>query len=165
MTQSEPIITTARVDAFFASALRFLMWLFGAMLRLPAARRSTRLQRLLSLAERAVECVLFLKAVALYGPLPRRRRHPHAAPRGFRRKPGNRRSFMKSVRIRARKAGAFARIFALIEALTHPQAAVAYFYKQICKGLRGGRFVASAPPADALAHDALVAAIPSYDSS
>lgn len=166
MTQNRAIIiTTARVDAYFASALRLLAWLFGVMLRLPRAGRSVCLKRILSRAERTVEGVLFLRAVTFYGPLPRRRRHPHSTPRGFRRNLGNRRAFMKSVRIRAKKANAFTRVMALLDALAHPQSAVAYFLKQICAGLRGSRLVAVAPPAHALESRALLAACASCDSS
>jgi hypothetical protein len=54
---------------------------------------------------------------------------------------------------------------ALLEALTHPQSAVAHFFKQICRGLRGSRLVAVAPPTDALARNAFGAACASCDSS
>lgn len=166
MTQAQPIIiTTARVDAYFASALRLLGWLFGVIMRLPRTGRSARLKRLLSRAERTVECVLFLKAVTLYGPLPARRRCPRFAPRGFRRKLGNPRSFMKSARIRARRAGALARAIALIDALVRPQSGVAYFFKQICAGIRGSSLVAVAPPAHAPANKGPIAASPYCDSS
>jgi hypothetical protein len=54
---------------------------------------------------------------------------------------------------------------ALIDALAHPQSAVAYFLKQICAGLRGSALVAVAPPAHALESIALIASRASYDSS
>jgi len=146
VTQSKPLITTARVEAYAASALRLLCWLFGVLLRLGSSGRSARLKDLLSHAEGAVECILFLKAVALYGPPPQRRPHPRSAPPGFRRRTKNSRRFFKSAKIRARKAGPIARVIALLDALAHPEAAVGYFFKQICKGLRLSRLVAVAPP-------------------
>ncbi|MGQ0532251.1 MAG: hypothetical protein ACT4OF_06115 [Caulobacteraceae bacterium] len=151
MTQAHSIITASRVEAYVASALRLLGWLLGVILRLNPAGRSVRLRHLLSRAERAVECILFLRAVALYGPPPQRKRHPRSAPNGFRRVASNRGSFFSSVKIRARKAGALARVIALIDALTRPERAVAYFLKQICKGLRLSRLIVVAPPACALA--------------
>lgn len=157
MTKSRPIITIARADAYLASALRLLMWLFDVMLRLTLSGRSARLQRLLSRAERAVECALFLRAVALYGPPPSRRPRPAWAPHGFRRNRRSAGAFFKSVGIRARKASVLERVFALIEALTHPSRAVAYFLKQICRGLRGSHLVAVCPSALLLASCAAIA--------
>lgn len=149
MTQAQPIITTARVEAYFASALRLLGWLLGAILRLAPAGRSARLRSVLSRAERAVECILFLKAVARYGPPPQRRRHPRFAASGFRRIEARRlRLFF---RVRVRKASPLARVIALIEALAQPERAVAYFFKSICKGLHLARLAPVASPARTLA--------------
>ncbi len=146
VTQSKPLITTARVEAYAASALRLLCWLFGALLRLGPSGRSASLKHLLSHTEGAVECILFLKAVALYGPPPQRGPHPRSMPRGFRRRTKNSRRFFKSAKIRARKAGPIARVIALFDALARPETAVGYFFKQICKGLRLSGLVAVAPP-------------------
>jgi hypothetical protein len=157
MTQAQPIITTARVEAYVASALRLLGWLIGAILRIAPAGRSARLRTVLSRAECAVECILFLKAVARYGPPPQRRRHPRFAASGFRRSEGRRlRLFFRGAGVRARKAGPLARVLALIEALARPERAVAYFFKRICEGLHLARFAPVAPPARMLA-GALVA--------
>ncbi len=157
MTQPQPIITTVRVEAYVASALRLLSWLFGALLRIRPAGRGARLKHVLSRAELAVECILFLKAVALYGPPPQRRLHPRSTPPGFRRSASNRRAFFKSAKIRAGKTGPIARVIALFDALTRPEGAVAYFFKQICKGLRSASLVAVSPPALVLADEARVA--------
>ncbi|MFT3729082.1 MAG: hypothetical protein QM759_14760 [Terricaulis sp.] len=146
MTRTEPI-TQARVEAIAASALCLLGWLLGAILRLNPAGRSARLAHWLERAERGVEHILFLKALARYGPPPQRRRHPRSAPPGFRRVGRSTNGFFRSARIRARKANAFMRVLALIDALARPERAVAYFLKQICKGLRLSALVAIAPPA------------------
>jgi hypothetical protein len=152
MTQAQPIITTARVEAYFASALRLLGWLLVAILRLAPAGRSARLRAVLSRAERAVECILFLKAVARYGPPPQRRRHPRFAASGFRRMERRRlRLFFRGAGVRARKASPLARVIALMEALARPERAVAYFFRNICKGLRLARIAPVAPPACTLA--------------
>ena len=155
MPQVQTFITARRVEAYAASALRMLGWLLGAILRLNSAGRSVRLKHLLSRAEFAVECILFLKAVAPFPLQPQRRRYPRSPPPGFRRVARNRAAFIRSVGIRARKAGALTRVLALIGALTHPARAVAYFRKKIGKGMRLFGFVAVEPPADALVHSTL----------
>jgi hypothetical protein len=149
MAQAQPLITAVRVEAFTASALRLLGWLFALIVRLAATGRSARLREILSRAERGVESILFLKAVALYGPLPpRRKRHPRSTQQGFRRIENSRlRLFYRNAKIRARKATVLKRVIALIDALTRPERAVAYFFKRICKGLRLARIVPNAPPA------------------
>jgi hypothetical protein len=157
MTQPQPIITTVRVEAYVASALRLLGWLLGALLRIRPAGRGARLKHGLSRAEVAVESILLLKAVARYWAPPQRRVHPRATPPGFRRSARNRRAFFKRAKIRAVKARPIARVVALFDALTRPESAVAYFFKQICKGLRSASLVAVAPPALVLADEALVA--------
>ncbi len=132
MAQVQPLITARRVEAYAASAYRLLCWLLGVILRLNPAGRSVRLKHMLSRAELAVECILFLKAVAAYGPPPQRKHQPPSAPRGFRRIKHHRAPlFFRGAKIRARKAGAFARVIALIDALARPGRAVAYFLKQI----------------------------------
>lgn len=96
-------------------------------------------------AERAVELSLFLHAVALLGPLPRKKHRHCAAPPGARIVRSAGALFYKRAHIRARKANAIERIFALIDALQHPERAIAYFLKRIAKGLRSRRFVVAAP--------------------
>ena len=104
MIHRPPPITASRVEAYIASALRVLGWLFGAIVRFNLTGRSARLKHVLSRAERIVEQILFLKAVALYGPPPQRRaRNPRAAPPGFGRAVRSPASFLRSVNIRARK--------------------------------------------------------------
>lgn len=161
MTQSaRPLITQARVEAFIASALRLVGWLLGAIVRFGWSGRGARLRQALHFAERLVERIIFLKAIAAYGPAPLRprTRRPRFAPPGFRRVAGNQKFFYKCARIRARKAGALARVLALIEALTFPERAVRYFLKKMKKGLRLSRIVLFAPPNDALTCDVLCAA-------
>ncbi len=167
MSGAKLIITESRVEAYVTSALRVLAWLTGVILRLNGAGRSLSLRRALSLAERGVECALFLKAVALHGPPPQRRRpHPRSTPKGFRLAASYSGSFFRSANIRARKAGPLARVLALVEALTKPERAVAYFFKQICKGLRRTRLVLVAPAAENFTGGALFAApSASLDSS
>jgi hypothetical protein len=159
MTHNQPIITESRVEAYVASMLRLLGWLFAAILRLNPIGRSARLKRVLARAERTVEIILFLKAAALYGPPPQRKTHPRFAASGFRRIQGRRlRLFFRNAGVRARKASPLTRVIALIQALTRPQRAVAYFLKHITKGLHFGRVVATAPPACSFTRDALAAA-------
>ena len=165
MIHAQPIITTSRVEAYIASALRVLSWLFGAILNLKLTGRSARLRHALARAERTVERILFLKAVALYGPLPRRPRNPRAAPSGFRRVVRSSASFFRSAKVRARKANAITRVLALIEALTNPERTVAYFLKCITRGLRLAGLVAIAPAAAALTHSAARAGCGFCDSS
>ncbi len=152
MNRAEPIITTARAEAYSASLLRVLAWLLTLILRLAPIGRSARLRDWLSRAERTAESVLFLKAAALHGPPPRRKLHPRSAAPGFRRVEARRlRLFFRGAGVRARKASPLARVIALIEALANPQRAVVYFLKQIARGLHFGRLIPLAPPAYALA--------------
>ncbi|MGQ0531238.1 MAG: hypothetical protein ACT4OF_00930 [Caulobacteraceae bacterium] len=167
MTQAQPIITASRVEAYLVSALGLLGWLLGFILRIGASGRSARLEHLLSCAEHGVERILFLKAVLRYGPPPQRRNRHRSAPAGFRRVARRRRQlFYKNANIRARKAGPLRRVLALMDALANPERAIAYFLKRLCNGLCLSRLIAAAPPGDALARDALVAAAPTFiDSS
>lgn len=148
-----PIITTASVEVFFTSMLRLLSGLFGAILRFGWRGRSARLNRVLRQAERAVECLLFLKAVALHQPIGKRRRAPRFAPRGFRRVATRGRLMFRGARIRARHANAVERVIALIEALMHPARAVAHFLRKIRNGLTASHLVATAPPGEALTRE------------
>ncbi len=158
---TRPLITQSRVEAFSASALRLVVWLFGAIVRFGWSDRGVRLREALNFAERLLERIIFIKAIAAHGPAPQRprTRRPRFAPPGFRRVATNQRFFYKGARIRARKAGALARVLALIEALTFPERAMRHFLRKIKKGLRLSRIVLVAPPNDALARDALCAAL------
>ena len=149
MKPEPPPITQTRVEAYAASALAFLRRLFWDVLRLGLTGGSSRLRRLLSEAERAVERILFLHAVVRYGPLPAKRQRHAFAPRGFQIAHSRGALFFKRSTVRARKAGACARVLALISALLRPERAIAYFFKRICKGLRARRLIAAAPPAQA----------------
>lgn len=146
----QPIITESRVEVFTASALGFMCWLFGVIVRFGLSGRGKKLRDVLSYAERAVEFTIFLHAVARFGPLPKKKRRPPSAPPGFRVAQSRLKLFYKRANIRARKASAIERVFTLIEALQHPERAIAYFLKRIRKGLRGRRLVLIAPIADAL---------------
>jgi hypothetical protein len=165
MTQAQPIITASRVEAYVASALRLLGWLLSRIMVFSWRGRGACLKRVLSRVELAVECTLFLKAVARFGPPPQRKRHPRSTPPGFRRSAPSGAYFFKSARIRVRKASALDRVTALIEALANPERAVRYFFKRICKGLRLSRLVAVAPPADALVGHVDLAATAFADTS
>lgn len=126
-----------------------MLWVFGVIVRLGLTGRSKKLGDVLRHAERAVEMSLFLHAVALLGSLPRRRHRHFAAPPGVRVARSNGALFYKRANIRARKANAIERIFALIDALQNPTRAISYFLKRIAKGLRSRRLVIAAPIADA----------------
>lgn len=140
---------------FFTSALRWLSELFGLIVRFGWQGRSARLHRILCRAERAVECLLFLKAVALHTPMTRRHRTPRFAPRGFRRIASRGRLLFRSAGIRAKKANAFDRVTSLIEAVMHPARAVRHFLKKICEGLISSHVTPTAPPSEALTRTAL----------
>jgi hypothetical protein len=166
MKPAPPPLTQTRVEAYVASALRFLGWLLGVILRLGTIGRGAKLKHMLSRAERAVECILFLQAVVRFGPPPRPLRRPRSTPRGFRRAAGRRLSlFFKGAKVRARKAGALQRVLALFDALARPERAIAYFFKRICNGLRHSHLVAVDPPAHALSRDAYAAACAIIDTS
>jgi hypothetical protein len=165
MKTAQPLVTQIRVDAFAAAALRLLAWLLGAFLRFGLTGRRKRLNRVLNHAERAVERILFLHAVARSGPLKKKLRIPRSTPRGFRSGRTRYRLFFKSVCIRARGAGAFTRVMALIKALRRPERAIAHFLKRIRKGVRGPALVVAAPLAEASACAFLAAPHAALDSS
>jgi hypothetical protein len=166
MKPALPPLNQTRVEAYVASALRFLGWLLGVILRLGATGRGAKLKHMLSRAERAVECILFLQAVVRFGPPPRPLRRARSTPRGFRRASGQRFSlFFKGAKVRARKARALHRVLALFDALARPERAIAYFFKRICSGLRLSHLVAVAPPGDALSRDVYAAARAINDTS
>lgn len=143
-------ITETRAEAFTASALGFVCWLFGLIVRFGFNGRSRKLREALSHAERLVERTLFLHAVAHMGPLPNRKPHRIAARHGFRVAHSNGQFFYKRANIRARKAGIIDRVFALLDALQHSERAIAYFLKRIRKGLRSRRLIIAAPVAEAI---------------
>ena len=148
-----------------ASALRFVCWLFGAIVRCGLRGRSKKLQRVLNFAERAVEAIIFVRALARNGPLPKKRRRFASAPPGFRIAHARLKLFYKRANIRARKASAIERVFALIEALQNPEGAIAYFLKRIRKGLHCLRVIIAAPIAEVIC--AALAPLPQdvFDSS
>lgn len=157
-------ITETRVEAFTASALRFVCWLFDIIVRHGFSGRSRKLRNALSEAERVVERTLFLHAVAHMGPLPKRRPHRISARQGFRVVHSHGHFFYKRANIRARKAGIIDRVFALLDALQHPERAIAYFLTRIRKGLRSRRLVIAAPVAEAI-FSALTLIEPALDTS
>lgn len=164
MKHLPPLLNETRVEAYSASALRFVCWLFGVLARWGFSGRSQKLRDTLRYAERAVEFTLFLQAVARLGPLPNKTRRPAAAPPGFRVALSRGHLFYKRANIRARKAGALDRVFALLDALQNPERAIAYFLKRIRKGLRARRLVIVAPVADLL-FSAHTPVQPAFDSS
>lgn len=127
-----------------------MCWLFGIIVRHGFSGRSRKLREALSHAERLVERTLFLHAVAHLGPLPNRKPHRISARTGFRVVLSHGQFFYKRANIRARKASIIDRVFALLDALQHPERAIAYFLKRIRKGLHSRRLVIAAPVADAI---------------
>jgi len=161
-----PLLTETRVDAFTASALRFVCWLFGLIARHGFSGQSRKLRDVLRIAERAVESTLFLHAVARFGPLPSRKPpRPASAPHGFRVAHSRGQFLYKRANIRARKAHIIDRVFALLDALQNPERAIAYFLKRIRKGLRARRLVIAAPIAAAFTSALTARAQPALDSS
>ncbi|MEZ5971986.1 MAG: hypothetical protein R3C31_09295 [Hyphomonadaceae bacterium] len=150
MKHLPPLLTETRVEAFTASALRFVCWVFGLIARWGFTGQSRKLRDVICTAERAVERTLFLHAVARLGPLPSRKPRPASAPRGFRVKRSRGQLFYKRANIRARKAHIIDRVFALLDALQNPERAIAYFLKRVRKGLRGRRLVIAAPVTEAV---------------
>jgi hypothetical protein len=151
-----PPLTTDLIEAFTASALLWLGWVMGVILRIGPARRSRRLRRFVEVCEREVESILFLKAVHRFGPPPPRRGVPGGAPPGFRRNAerGRMRLFFRNSGVCARKAGLGERVARLAAALANPEPFVAYFFKRLLRGLRGPCLTPVAPPAYALGLDA-----------
>lgn len=166
MKHLPPLLTETRIEAFTASALRFVCWLFGLIARCGFSGQSQKLRDVLRIAERAVESTLFLHAVSRFGPLPRRRSpRPASAPRGFRVALSRGQFFYKRANIRARKAGIIDRVFALLDALQNPERAIGYFLKRIRNGLRARRLVIAAPIADAIVSAITAPTEPTLDSS
>jgi hypothetical protein len=161
-----PLLTETRVEAFTASALRFVCWVFGLIARHGFSGQSRKLRDMMRFAERAVEGTLFLHAVARFGPLPRRKPpRPPSATRGFRVALSRGQLFYKRANIRARKAHIIDRVFALLDALQNPERAIAYFLKRIRKGLRARRIVIAAPIAEAMLSAITPSPQPALDTS
>jgi hypothetical protein len=151
-TNQPPPLTRQRIDAFHASALRWLGWLMRLILTLGTPGRGKRIRRFLTRIELEVECILFCEALLRYGPPPRRKRHPRPAPTGYRRTRHHRLAlFFKRAGVRARGQNALARVLRLFEVLAKPERFVAYFLKRLAKGLRISALVAACPSAEALA--------------
>ena len=166
MKHPPPLLTETRAEAFAASALRFVCWLFGLIARHGFSGRSRKLRDVLRIAERAVELTLFLHAVARFGPLPRIKPHRLAsAPPGFRVKVSRAQLFYKGANIRARKGSVLDRVFALLDALQDPERAVVYFLKRLRKGLRARRLVIAAPITATFTSAFAAHAQPALDSS
>jgi hypothetical protein len=160
-----PLLTETRVEALTASALRFVCWVFGLIVRCGFSGQSRKLRDVLRTAERAVELTLFLHAVARLGPLKKKKRRLTAAPPGFRVTHSRGQLFYKRAHVRARKASIIDRVFALLDALQNPERAIAYFLRRIRKGLRSRRLVIAASIADALLSVQTSSAQPALDTS
>jgi hypothetical protein len=166
MKHTLPPLTKDLIEAYAASAVLWAVWLLGVILKLGAASGSQRLRRFVEVSERAVESIMFLKALHRFGPTPRRARIPRGAPRGFRRVRGyqRRRLFFRNAGICARKASPSERVARLCAALANPAPHVDYFYRRLVRGLRGPRLIPVSPPASGIWADA-PHAVPVADSS
>lgn len=151
MQTNLPPLTRQSIDAFAASALRWLGWLLRVIIALGTSWRSEGLHLALARMEREVESILLCEAMLHHGPPPLRRRHPRPAPRGFGRTRNHRHAlFFKRAGVRARGRNALARVLRLFDVLARPQAFIAYFLKRLIKGLRGAALIVAAPTAWAL---------------
>ena len=156
MTQQQtlPPLTKDIVDAFFASATLWLARLLGLLLNPRAAAHRRPFTRLVQVAERWVEHILFVAAAQRLGVVfGKRRRIVQRVDRrpGFRVARGSNRLLWKSARIKLRGRDLVARIARLLEALARPARYVAYFMQRLARGLCFRRLIACAPPATALA--------------
>ena len=150
-----PPLSHDLLDAFTASALDWLGWLLGVILRFAAPSRSRSLKRWVERLEREVEAIIFLKAALRIG-LPEGRRapaRPPGAPAGFRRLlfPYRRRLLFKSARICDRRLDLRRRVLAAIAALAHPERYIARFAARIARGLCASGLIAAAPAAQSCA--------------
>lgn len=164
MKHAHTLPTPETIEAYAASALDWLGWLMGVMLRLGAPRASRRLTRAVELLERAVESILFLKAVHRVGPplAPRAPARPLAAAAGFRRRyfTRRRRLLFKRARLKLRRAGLYQRVLRAVAALARPEPYIARYAARLRRGLSATRITAVAPPPHAcvsLAAPAIVA--------
>lgn len=148
-----PPLTSQRLEAFHASALRLLARLLMAMLAGGWRGRSRRVRAAVSWFEVLVERILFLHAVRRAGPPPQRSKAPKFARCGFRRKRRSLRLFFKSSGVRLRRGGVLARVLRLFDVMARPERFIAYFLERLLNGLRTSGLVACAPPAAMLAGD------------
>ena len=151
MTHALPPLTKDLLEALAASAIAWAVRLLGVLTAPGAERRRRLMRRFLNHIERAVECIIFLKALARFGPVPRKSRRPRSLPPGFRRTMGSRRLFWKSAGIRARGAHALARVARLLEALANPEPYIARFMRRLTNGVNFFHLIPCAPPAAACA--------------
>jgi hypothetical protein len=167
IARTRPSLSQARLEAYAASAVAWLVRLLGVLIDPSAPRRRRRLLDFVRRGERWVECIIFLQAVRAFGPPPQRRRAPpRAAPPGFRRKRRTPQRVWKLARIRAdRRASLVDRIAQLLTALANPAPYRARFTAQLCKGLRLSALVPYAPPPLSLAAAAPCAPVAFADSS
>jgi hypothetical protein len=152
MKTHQPPITSQQIDAFAASALDWLGWILGAVLRLGCAGRSRRLKRFVESLERAVEAIIFLKAAARLTARRRPRRPVRLnAPSGFRAMLFRRRRLLfKHARICDRRVDLYQRVLRAIAALARPELYVSRFVARLRRGLCGSILIPSAPPARAI---------------
>ncbi|MBK8544019.1 MAG: hypothetical protein IPL62_10960 [Caulobacteraceae bacterium] len=143
MKHDPPLLTQSRAEAFTASALDFVLWVFGIIIRLGLTGRSKKLGDVLRHAERAVELGLFFarrraawataeEAPALCGPAALASCDPQAH------------SSTNASHPRAKPTPSNASSRSSTRCST-PERAIAYFLKRIAKGLRSRRFVIAAP--------------------
>lgn len=144
------------IDALAAAIVVFVVDLAQAIFSFDPEHTRRRLHRAIQRAERAVEVLLFLMALRLAGPPPKRnisisRRN---MPRGFSRRTKHSALVFKYARVRLRHGNFYLRIARLIEAIVQPMRYVRRFLKRLAKGLCGSRLVAARPVAHALCADA-----------
>lgn len=148
MKPAAPIVPKHKIDAFVAFGLDWLGWLLAMVLKLGAPRRSRTLRRLVQKAERYVDSIVFIMAIARLNPRPRRlARHPISAPIGFRRITTSRRLLLKHARIRDRRLSLHARVLRLLSALAHPERYIARLVRRCRRGICATRVILCAPPA------------------
>ena len=66
MTHAYPPLTKDLIDAYAASAVAWLVRFLGVLTAPGAARRRKLMQRFLNFIERAVESIIFLRAVQCF---------------------------------------------------------------------------------------------------
>jgi hypothetical protein len=153
MKTAQPILPISSTEALAASALDWLGWLMGVILRFAAPQRSRKLLRLVQAWERNVEVTIFLMALERLRPPPRTRALPVNAAPGFRRSAVKRRRrlLFKHARIADRRLPLYQRVLRLVAALARPEPYVARFIARLRKRLRATTIVAAALPAQSCA--------------
>jgi hypothetical protein len=157
MAQTYQPPTQARIEAFTAAIVLWLVALAGIVFSPSPFPARQRLRHAIKRAERCVESVIFLMAARLCMRLPDRTLNyvRRSAPPGFRRRYKRSRLLFKRARVHLRGGGAYRRIARLIAVLANPARYVGRVFKLLnTKGLRGSRLLASYPPAHALGADA-----------